>query len=88
MHDGICYSKRCPIAEMLHFHGSNGNGNHVTVMSVKARKELAGHYGCLVTEEGSAEVQHYVEKVCVSHSVHGRATAHNGRIACNDVRVL
>jgi len=60
LHADVCAD--FPLTEMLTFHGANGDGNHVTVMSVKARKELAGHYGCLVTDEGSVKVQHYVEK--------------------------
>ena len=60
LHSDICADFE--LNSLLRFHGSLGDGDHMTVMSVKARKEQAGNYGCLVTETDSFEVRHYAEK--------------------------
>ncbi len=46
---------------MVAYHGSVGNGTHLTLMSVSHAGGQAQAYGCIVADERGL-VQHYVEK--------------------------
>lgn len=48
--------------EMVAYHNSHASSGHCTIMSVKARKDQAQSYGCIVASEDGL-VEHYVEKV-------------------------
>jgi mannose-1-phosphate guanylyltransferase len=51
-----------PLAAMVKHHSMVGDGNHLTIMSVKARKEQAVNYGNLLVAHDNTLVQHYQEK--------------------------
>lgn len=59
MHADICAD--FPLEEMIKFHSSHGNGKHMTIMSVTARRDQTHNYGCFATGD-NAEILHYVEK--------------------------
>lgn len=61
IHADICAD--IPIVDLIDFHASvNEAGNHLTVMSTPARKDMAKNYGCLISDADTFEVSHYVEK--------------------------
>jgi len=60
LHADICADFR--LEDALNFHAAKGEGNHVTVLGTTSRKEHAQSYGCIVSDESTLEVLHYVEK--------------------------
>jgi mannose-1-phosphate guanylyltransferase len=51
-----------PLEQLLMHHSAHGDGSHLTIMSVKARKEQAVNYGNLLVSPDETLVQHYQEK--------------------------
>lgn len=60
LHSDICADFR--LEDALNFHAAKGEGDHVTIFGTTARKEHANNYGCIVTDDKTNEVLHYVEK--------------------------
>jgi len=56
----ICADFALP--DLLVSHSQHGDGGHLTIMSVKARKEQAVNYGNLLVSPGETKVKHYQEK--------------------------
>eukprot|EP00117_Sycon_ciliatum_P032517 scpid81659/ scgid25196/ Mannose-1-phosphate guanyltransferase alpha-A; GDP-mannose pyrophosphorylase A-A; GTP-mannose-1-phosphate guanylyltransferase subunit alpha-A len=51
-----------PLQELLAFHKSHSEGNGCTVLGTRANRKQAVNYGCIVENEQTGEVMHYVEK--------------------------
>ena len=51
-----------PLSELLEFHRSHNEGKGCTVMGTRASRKQAVNYGCIVENETTGEVMHYVEK--------------------------
>ncbi|XP_071495680.1 mannose-1-phosphate guanylyltransferase regulatory subunit alpha-A-like [Diadema antillarum] len=51
-----------PLAEMWAFHEQVAEGVHYTMLSTEATRDQSLSYGCLVENENTHEVMHYVEK--------------------------
>lgn len=49
-----------PLEQLLEFH--RGHGKMCTIMSVQVSKEETQNYGCLIKNEETKELVHYVEK--------------------------
>eukprot|EP00040_Diaphanoeca_grandis_P038878 m.257607 g.257607 ORF g.257607 m.257607 type:complete len:459 (+) comp35466_c0_seq1:102-1478(+) len=60
LHSDICADFR--LEDALNFHAAKGEGDHVTIFGTTARKEHSTNYGCIITDENTMEVLHYVEK--------------------------
>merc|ERR1719272_481089 len=56
----ICADFALP--DLLVSHSQHGDGGHLTIMSVKARKEQAVNYGNVLVSPGETKVKHYQEK--------------------------
>lgn len=51
-----------PLTEMWNFHQQVHSGEHFTMLATEATRKQSLQYGCLVENEDSHEVLHYVEK--------------------------
>lgn len=51
-----------PLTDLLEFHKSHNQGKGFTVMGTRANKKQAVNFGCIVENEATGEVLHYVEK--------------------------
>ncbi|XP_047001509.1 mannose-1-phosphate guanyltransferase alpha-A isoform X2 [Schistocerca americana] len=51
-----------PLVEMLHFHQEKGERSLITMMTTEATRQQSVHYGCIVLDKETCEVNHYVEK--------------------------
>lgn len=64
MHMDVCCS--FPLAELLAFHRSQQrrSDGHVvgSILGTRVPKDAARNYGCMVIDEATAQVRHYVEK--------------------------
>ena len=62
----ICADFALP--DLLVSHSLHGDGGHLTIMSVKARKEQAVNYGNVLVSSGETKVKHYQEKPVTRHT--------------------
>lgn len=51
-----------PLQELYDFHASKAGDAQITIMSTEATKQQSVHYGCLVIDQHTKSVNHYVEK--------------------------
>ncbi|XP_060519854.1 mannose-1-phosphate guanyltransferase alpha-A [Cylas formicarius] len=51
-----------PLKELYQFHKERPNGALVTIMAAEATKQQSLNFGCMVTDNDTHEVTHYVEK--------------------------
>eukprot|EP00730_Choanoeca_flexa_P018009 TRINITY_DN8729_c0_g1_i9.p1 TRINITY_DN8729_c0_g1~~TRINITY_DN8729_c0_g1_i9.p1 ORF type:complete len:503 (+),score=117.20 TRINITY_DN8729_c0_g1_i9:65-1510(+) len=60
LHGNVCCDIQ--LEELLDFHACVGEGNHCSMVSIKAREDQACQYGCAVADPKTFAVMHYVEK--------------------------
>jgi len=60
LHSNLCCDY--PLKDMMEFHATVGCGQHATLLSVKARRDLIDLYGVVAANEQTHQVLHYVEK--------------------------
>lgn len=58
MHGDICADFQ--LEQMLNAHESRGDGDHVTIMSIQAKKDDSSAFGCLVSDPSTHEVSVFI----------------------------